>query len=59
MRSPVVHQYCKTLSNVSKIQTNIACAKNEHAMDYTQNSFSNSWNQASMFIPIVLSITVQ
>ena len=28
-------------------QTQPACAKNEHAIDYTQNSFLGSWNQAS------------
>ena len=26
-------------------QTQSACAKNESAIDYTQNSFSDNWNQ--------------
>jgi len=26
-------------------QTQSACAKNESAIDYTQNSFSGNWNQ--------------
>jgi len=32
--------HLKILFNVSKIQTNTVSAKNEHAIDYTQNSFS-------------------
>ena len=39
--------YQKILFHVSKMQTNIARVKNEHAIDYIQNSSSDNWNQAS------------
>ena len=55
--------HLKTLFNVSKIQTNTVSAKNEHAIDYTQNSFSDGIKRRryrySTFIPVVFVIIVQ